>query len=494
MDIPSPLPGLALFPASAAAVLIVVFRRRPALRETWSLLAALAQSVIVILMIPPVLGGARLAWEPGWLAPGVPFLLRADPVGVFFAAVASTLWLLTTVYSVGYTRALAEHSQTRYFGSFAVCLLATAGIAMAGNLLTFFVFFEMLTVSTYPLVIHRGTTEALRAGRIYLVYLLGGGTALLGAIAWTAALAGRLDFEPGGILGEVAAPPAILWALFVLFVAGAGVKAALVPLHTWLPVAMIAPTPVSALLHAVAVVKAGVFGLVRVVGFVFGPELLADLGAAPAFAVLCAVTILLGSLAALAQDNLKRLLAFSTVSQLAYIPLGVVLGTPDAVAGGVLHLASHAFLKITLFFCAGAIYATAHVERVSEMAGIGRRMPLTMGAFAAAAFMLAGLPPGAAFVSKWNLLAGAVSAGAGWAVAVLLLSALLNFAYFAPIVLRAFSSPTGPTPHSGEARPALLVPLLLTALGALALGLAPDAFGRLLPLARAVAASLARSG
>ena len=269
--------------------------------------------------------------------------------------------------------------------------------------------------------------------------------------------------------GATGASPVVLWTLGVLFLVGCGVKAAVLPLHTWLPLAMVAPTPVSALLHAVAVVKAGVFGLVRVTGFVFGADLLADLGAGRALVWLAAATIVLASLAALAQDNLKRLLAFSTISQLSYIVLGVALGPRDAFTGGVLHMASHGLMKITLFFCAGAIAATAHLDRVSQLTGIGRRMPLTMAAFALAAFMLAGLPPGAGFVSKWLLLLGGLEASAWVAVVALLASTVLNIAYFAPIVVRAWMPPASPGTFA-EAPPTMLVPLLLTAFvgGALA--------------------------
>lgn len=489
MDMASPLPGLALLPAALATGLIILSRRRPAVREAWSVLAALAQAALVLAMVPAVLRGEQLTWAPLRLAPEVPLALRADALGVAFAAVASLLWVLTTIYSIGYVRALAEHGQTRYFAAFALCLFATLGVALAANLLTFLIFFELLTVATYPLVVHKGTPEAARAGRVYLAYTLTGGAALLAATAWTWVLVDRLEFTPGGFLGGAGAEPGALRALLALFVVGCGVKAAVVPLHTWLPVAMIAPTPVSALLHAVAVVKAGVFGLVRVVGFVFGPGLLAGLGAAGPLVWLAALTVVAGSLAALAQDNLKRLLAFSTVSQLSYILLGAAVGTPEALAGGVLHIASHAVLKITLFFCAGAIYVAARRERVSELDGIGRRMPLTMTAFAAAAFMLAGLPPGAAFVSKWRLLAGAADAGAWIAVAALLASTLLNVAYFAPIVVRAFLR-RGDAATVTEAPAALLVPLLLTAGAGLALGLVPDGGLPLLTLARAIAAAV----
>jgi multicomponent Na+:H+ antiporter subunit D len=491
MDSPSVLPALAPIPAALAVALIVLSRRHPALRETWSLAASVAQTGLVVAMLPAVVAGDRPVAEPLELAPGVGLLLRADPLGIAFATVASALWVLTTIYSIGYVRALEEHGQTRYFACFALCLFATVGLALAGNLLTFFLFFEVLTVAAYPLVIHKGSAEARRAGRVYLGYTLTGGAALLAAVAWTWGLAGRLDFVPGGLLDRTLATPAALVALLVLYVLGCGVKAAIVPLHTWLPVAMIAPTPVSALLHAVAVVKAGVFGLVRVAGFVFGPELLAELGAARPLAALAAFTIVAASLAALAQDNLKRLLAFSTVSQLSYVFLGAVLGPGDALAGSVFHIASHAVLKITLFFCAGAIYVAAHRERVSELDGIGRQMPFTMSAFALAAFMLAGLPPGAAFLSKWWLVTGAAEAGAWLALGALLASTLLNVAYFAPIVVRAFRAGPGGGPATiAEAPAPVLVPLLVTAVAGLVLGVWPDAVLPLHQLAGAVAAAV----
>lgn len=490
MPVVSALPAWALMPSAVAIVLILLSRRRPALRETWSVLAAIAQTALVAALLPEVLAGREPAWRPLTLVPGVPLELRADAFGTLFALVASTLWIATTVYSIGYTRAEQERSQTRYFASFALCLCSTVGLAFSANLLTFYVFYELLTLGGYPLVVHRGTPDAFRAGRVYLLYTLTAGLLLLIAIVWTGRLAGRLDFVPGGLLTGVEAPAGALWALFALFVAGCGVKAGLVPLHTWLPLAMVAPTPVSALLHAVAVVKAGVFGIVRVTGFVFGPVVLDDLGAATALAWLAALTIVAASVGALVQDNLKRLLAFSTIGQLSYIVLGAALGTPEALTGGALHMASHAFLKITLFFCAGAIAATAHLDRVSQLTGIGRRMPLTMTAFAVCAFMLAGLPPGVAFVSKWRLLGGAAEAGSMVASVALIASAVLNVAYFAPIVVRSFA-PGAPGSPRAEARPTMVVPLLATAAAGLWLGLAPDAGGRLLTLAAMTARQVA---
>jgi len=496
----SALPGLALLPSALAVPLIVLSRHRPALRETWSVLAALAQTALVAALVPGALAGAAPTWAPLALAEGSALVLRADPLGVLFALLASSLWVLTTVYSIGYTRALEERDQTRYFACFALALFSTVGVALAGNLLTFFGFFEVLTVVTYPLVVHKGTPAAAQAGRIYLGYTLTGGAALLGAVAATQALAGRTEFVPGGILAGAGASPGALWGLFLLFLVGCGIKAAIAPLHTWLPIAMIAPTPVSALLHAVAVVKAGVFGLARVTGFVFGPALLHDMGAAALLAGLAGATVLLASLAALAQDNLKRLLAFSTVSQLSYIVLGLAVGQEQAYAGALLHMVSHGLLKITLFFCAGALYVTAHKERVSELDGVARRMPWTMAAFATAALLLSGLPPGLAFSSKWRLLGGAAAGGAWGGMAVLATSAVLNVAYFAPVVVRAYrrpgpepaaaarggAAPAGHEPPPTDAPPALLLPLLLTATLAILLGLWPGGAG-LLPLAESAA-------
>ena len=297
------MPALALLPALLAAALIPLSARRPALRETWSLLASVAQAALVFALLPGAARGVVRETTLVELAPGLPLLLRADALGTVFAALSSGLWILTTIYSIGYVRGLREHAQTRYFCAFALCLFAALGVAFAGNLLTFFVFYELLTISTYPLVIHKETPAAVRAGRMYLAYTLSAGVALLVAVAWTAWLAGSVEFKPGGIL-DPALPPGTLWTLLALFILGVGVKAALMPLHSWLPVAMIAPTPVSALLHAVAVVKAGVFGVVRMTGYVMGPDLLAELGAGRALAWLAAATIIGASLLALAQDNL----------------------------------------------------------------------------------------------------------------------------------------------------------------------------------------------
>ncbi|HSH28422.1 MAG TPA: proton-conducting transporter membrane subunit, partial [Thiohalobacter sp.] len=367
--------------------------------------------------------------------------------------------------------------RSRFFGFFSLCVTASVGVALAGNLLTFLLFYELLTLSTYPLVVHRGTEAARRAGQRYLAYTLIGGALLLIGTLWLYSLAGTLEFTATGFVhGLIDSHRAALILIFWLLIAGVGVKAALVPLHGWLPQAMVAPAPVSALLHAVAVVKAGAFGIVRIVYEVYGVELAADLGLALPLAVLACVTILYGSLRALYQDDLKRRLAFSTVSQVSYITLGVAIAGPIATIGGLVHLVHQGLMKITLFFCAGNLAETLRIHRVSEMDGVGRRMPWTMGAFTLAAFGMIGLPPVAGFVSKWYLGLGAMQAGQDWVVLVLAGSSLLNAAYFLPILHRAwFRAPPGngfaPAAGGRETGWLLLWPPVITAAMSLGAGM-----------------------
>lgn len=463
----------AVLASLAAAVLIAASGRRPNVREAWTFLAAALTLLIVLSLVPDVLAGDLVESAPLALAPGLALHLRADPFGLLFALVASSLWLLTSVYSVGYMRAGHYDHQTAYFASFAVCVSATIGIAFAANLVTFFVFYEILTVATYPLVIHTRTEEALAAGRKYLVYTLAAGQVLLLAIAWTQTAAPGASFTPGGFLEGRGSGPALA-GLFAMFIGGVGVKAGLMPLHGWLPAAMVAPTPVSALLHAVAVVKAGAFGCVRVVGFVFGVDLLRELHLDLALALAATATILLASFRALGEGHLKRRLAYSTIGQLSYIVLGAALGSAAALAGAMFHIAAHGAMKITMFFCAGAIYTRTHLDQIADLDGIGRRMPFTMAAFAVCAMGLAGTPLLAGFISKWNLGVGAITAGHPAFIAVLLASGLLNFAYFFPIVYAAFFR----GPRGGDVDEngvAITLPLVLTAAAAVVLGIYPDA-------------------
>ena len=466
-------PLAAVLVSLIAAVLISLSSRWPNLRETWTIVAALCKFSVVSSMIPAVLGGLYPEITLFDMAPGVSLALRADPLGLSFALSASLLWIFTSFYSIGYMRALKEHDQTRYFASFAVCLSATMGIAFAANLLTFFIFYEVLTISTYPLVIHKESPAAISAGRKYLAFLLSGGVALLLAVGLTQRMAGTLNFTPGGSLSASIGQGGLL-ALFVLFLLGVGAKSGLMPLHSWLPTAMIAPTPVSALLHAVAVVKAGVFGFVRVMGFVFGPALATDIGATTLTTVAASTTIVIASLLAMAQDNLKRRLAYSTVGHLSYIILGTVLSSPGGLLGGLFHVTTHAAMKITLFFCAGAIYVKTGRENVSELDGVGRQMPITMAAFTIGALGLAGLPPVGGFLSKWFLAQGTVETGQPILLAVLLLSGLLNAGYLFPIVIRAFFKSSKDFTNFDEAPPLMVIPLLFTAAFSLLLGIYPD--------------------
>jgi multicomponent Na+:H+ antiporter subunit D len=410
------------------------------------------------------------------LVPGFDFVLRVDAISLLFAVLSSVLWLVTTIYAIGYLEGSPHRS--RFFAFFSFSVAATMGIALAGNLLTFFVFYEALTLATYPLVIHRGTQQALAAGRTYLAYTLAGGAVLLVGVGWTQAIAGPVEFQLGGALDAVAeGRRAELIVLFGVLIVGVGVKAALVPLHGWLPIAMVAPAPVSALLHAVAVVKAGAYGIVRIVYELYGLELAVELGVLAPLAAAAALTIVWGSVRALAQDELKRRLAFSTVSQVSYITLGVATFGPLASIGALVHLIHQGLMKITLFFCAGNIAETLGLHRISELGGIGRRMPLTMAAFTVAAFGMVGVPPVAGFVSKWYLGSGAVEAGELWVLAILGVSGVLNAAYFLPIVYAAwFRAPTADWEQRkpgarAETSLVLLVPCLATAAMALLAGL-----------------------
>ena len=473
-------PLLAILVSLGAVFLILMFGKRPNIREFWTIAAGVIKFSIVLSMVPLVLGGETLQTEILTLAEGVSLKLRVDPFGLFFALIASGLWIITSFYSIGYMRVLNEHAQTRYYASFALCVSATIGVALSANLLTFFIFYEILTVATYPLVIHKETPEAISAGRKYLMYTLTAGVFLLAGLVVTYAYAGTLEFTPGGILTEALesgrATPGGLRMLFVVFIIGVGVKAGLMPLHAWLPTAMIAPTPVSALLHAVAVVKSGVFGCCRILWFVFGTGLLKTLDIWLAMSAVAAVTILVASAVALSQDNLKRRLAFSTISQLSYIVLGAAMLAPMAVLGSTMHIVNHAVMKITLFFCAGAIYATNHFSNISELNGIGRKMPFTMAAFTVGALGMAGLPPVAGFVSKWFLCIGALQTEEWVLLLVFLLSSVLNAAYFFPIVFRAFFREPGPgSEHIKEASPFMVVPLCIAAVYSIVLFVAPNA-------------------
>ncbi len=472
------LPLAAIGISLAAAVPIMLSGRKPNLREFWTLLAAVGKFVLVAAMLPSVLAGHGFVLTLAEVVPGVPIQLRVDAMGMYFALVASFLWICTSVYSIGYMRKLKEHDQTRYFAAFALAIAATIGVAFSANLLTLYLFYEMLSLATYPLVTHERNAEARFSGRKYLIYILGTSIGLvLPAMLITYALTGTLDFTVGGILAGQASP-ATLALLLVLFLLGFA-KAAIMPMHGWLPAAMVAPTPVSSFLHGVAVVKVGVFSILRVIFFIFGPALLRELDYGTIITTLTSITILVASLIALTQDNLKRRLAYSTIGQLSYMVLGAGMLTAAGMTGGLLHIAMHAFGKITLFFCAGAIYVASHKKYISEMDGLGRRMPVTYGAFLLGALSIIGIPPLGGFISKWNLLLGAVEADQWVLLLVLLTSSLLNAAYFLPIVYRGFFAgprDTGAGEVIQEAPLLCLIPLTLTALASVGLFFFPGVF------------------
>ena len=465
-------PVLAIAVSLACAFLILASGKRQNLREFWSIFGATSKFLIILSMFPFVLAGGVYLFEGPGIAPGISLDFRADAFSLFFSSLSSFLWILTTIYSIGYMRTLKEHRQTRYFFCFAICVAATVGIAHANNLFTLFIFYELLTLATYPLVIHEETPKAMKAGRKYLAYTLTGDVVILLGMAWTYYLAGTLTFADHGFLSGHGSPE-VLRVLFTIFIIGFGVKAAIMPLHAWLPSAMVAPTPVSALLHAVAVVKAGVFGIIRIIYCVFGTELALDLGVGLPLAVVASFTIIVASIFALAQDNLKLRLAYSTVSQLAYVILGAALLSPYGLMGGMIHITHHAFMKITLFFCAGAILVQTGKKNISEMDGIGEKMPLTMAAFAIAAAGMMGIPPTCGFISKWYLCLGAMEAGYPIFLLVMLVSALLNAAYFIPPIYGAFFKEPDASLKGKESSWWLLAPILICAAMSLILGIVP---------------------
>ncbi len=460
------------------AIGIAFFNQRPNLREAVTLGAAVILFLLVLSLYPEVAAGGRPGVVLFTVLPGLDLALSIEPLGMLFGLVASFLWIITSVYSIGYMRGNAESNQTRFYVCFAIALASTMGVAFAANMFTMFIFYEVLTLSTYPLVTHSGTDEARRAGRVYLGVLLGTSIGLqLFAVIWTWSLTGTLDFTEGGILRD-AASPALTGVLFAMYVFGIG-KAALMPFHRWLPAAMVAPTPVSALLHAVAVVKAGVFAILKVCVYIFGIDYLREIGAGTWLVYVAGATVIIASLVALSKDNLKARLAYSTVSQLSYVVIAAAVLAPLSVMGAAIHIAAHAFGKITLFFAAGSIYTAAHKTKVSQLDGIGRRMPWTMAAFTIGALSLIGVPPCVGFISKWYILQGVFAAELWLVAAVLLASTLLNAAYFLPIVYAAFSRAPRGDAH-GEAPLPVVIALTATAAGTVALFFAPE-----LPLALA---------
>ncbi len=478
-------PLLAVLVSSVGALFIIGTGKKPNLRESWSIIAGVLKLIIILSMIPAVVYDKKIiSYSLFNILPGIEIGFRVDAFGLLFAMGASILWIATSFYSIGYMRSTKEQSQTRYFTCFAVALSATIGVAFSANLFTMFLFYEVLTIITYPLVAHKGTPEAKAGGRKYAIYLLGAAKAfLVAAIILTYNLTGTLEFSKDGIFPAIMQleNPELLYIIFILFLFGFA-KSAIMPLHSWLPAAMVAPTPVSALLHAVAVVKTGVFTVLRVIFFVFGADLMLDIGVDVFIITFTSVTIIASSIIALSMDNLKARLAFSTISQLSYIILGAALLTPSAMVGGIIHITNHAFSKITLFFCAGSIYVSSHKTEVSQLSGIGKKMPWTMAAFALATLSMIGVPPASGFITKWYLVIGSLERNSLVVLTVLLVSSFLNAAYFVPILYKAFFKKENSNSEEEislqdknlKENPFLVVPLSLTAIVSVILGLYPD--------------------
>ena len=446
------------------AVLIALAGRWPNLRETVTMVTALTLFGLVIRVLMGLNAGEEIGVELVTLFSGVPIAFNTEPLSILFAMIASGLWIVTSIYAIGYMRGTNEKQQTRFYVCFAIALFGAMGVAFSANLLTLFIFYEVLTISTYPLVTHKGDDKAKAGGRTYLGILMTTSIVfLLPAIIWTYAAAGTLDFVPGGVLeGHLAAGSATL--LLMLFLFGVA-KAAVMPVHRWLPAAMVAPTPVSALLHAVAVVKAGVFTLIKVVIYIFGTDYLAEVPYEQFAVYIAGFTVVAASCIALRQTNIKRLLAYSTIGQLSYIIMATMALAPFSEIGAAIHIAAHAFGKITLFFTAGAIYVASKKTEITQLNGIGWRMPYTMTAFAIGALSMIGVPPTAGFVSKWFIIAGAFQLDNYFVLVVLILSTALNAAYFLPIIFNAFFKPEDVTPvkDHAEAPTNMVIALSVTA-------------------------------
>lgn len=497
MIIESIRPALAAGIPLLAAFLILFFgnRVKPNVREAITLTAAVSMAGVIFSMAGAVLDGNQYAADLWQIADGLILSLRTDAAGMVFACIASALWILTSIYSIGYVRGHHEKNQTGYFSAFAVCLGSAAGIALAANLLTFFIFYEMLTIATYPLVVHYRDEKAKASGRKYLAYTLISGQLFFAAMVFVYVRYGTLDFTSGGFIAPGSMEKGAMALLFLLMILGGAVKAGVMPLHGWLPSAMVAPTPVSALLHAVAVVKAGAFCVLRVVCYVFGPASVSWCGGAAALSWFAAATILLSSLIAMRQDNLKARLAFSTVGQLSYIVLGISVLAPYSIAGAIFHIVAHAFLKITLFMSAGAIFVTTGLSEISTMGGLARRMPVTFTCFTITSLGLAGLPLMAGFVSKLSILEGAYVTGKPLFMVILVAAALLALSYLMPVVQMAFGKGDAGHGKPGfDAAPAMLVPLMLTAVIAAILGILPNAGPHLYDLAQMAAAAITEGG
>jgi len=460
------------------SIIIYFSKKSENVRETWTFLVAALNFVLLLKMAQWILAGNVYTFHIAEVLPGLPLFFKIDGFGMLFACVAGSLWIVTSLYSIGYMRPLKEHAQNRYFASFSLAISATMGVAFSGNILTMYLFYEILSLSTYPLVTHHQDAEARGGGRKYLTFLLSTSIGFaLPAMIITYLNTGTLSFSNAGIFNQTT-DPTLLIVLLLLFLFGFA-KSGIMPFHVWLPGAMVAPTPVSALLHAVAVVKVGVFCVLRILTGVFGIELLSTTSLSTIVCVIASFTVIVSSLIALTQDNLKRRLAFSTVGQLSYIVLGAGIATTFGVVGSMTHIAMHAFGKITLFFCAGAIYVATGKKYISQMVGLGRQMPITMIAFLVGSMSIIGLPLTGGIISKWYMILGAMDAEKMWILVIYLISSLLNAAYFLPIVYNAFfcKDEDAQFPDKVKEAPlAALLPPVITAIGTGILFFYPELF------------------
>ena len=471
------------------ALLIMAFGKRPNLREACAVSGAVLTFVTVVSLFPHVLAGGSYDLNLVTLYPGISIKFHLDGLGLIFSGVASTLWAFAAFYCIGYMRGLKEHAQTRFYFCYAVSVGAGVGAAFSGSLVTLYLFYEIISIITYPLVMHHQDAEGYYGGRKYIIYLMFASKAfLLPAMVLTYVISGTLDFATSGVVGGIfpaTADPVLVNITYILFLFGFA-KAAIMPMHNWLPDAMVAPTPVSALLHAVVVVKVGVFSICRIMLSLFGVDLLSRSGLGLFTAYLVSFTIICASVIALTKNDLKARLAYSTVSQLSYVILGVAMLTPHSISGGLMHIANHGFAKITLFFAAGAIFVASGRKKISDLGGIGYRMPFTMAAFGLASLSMIGVPPVAGFVSKWYLALGAMDIHDNIILGVIILSSLLNAGYFVPIFFTAFfgDPPPGADLSTGSLEKSplmalMVVPLFVTGVISVLIGVWPGLFLRI---------------
>ncbi len=475
-----------------ACIFILFSGKHPNLREGFSIAGALGSVILVFSMVMDVHDGIVFEWTLCKITDTLSFTLRTDMAGMIFACVSSFLYIVVIFYAIGYMRRHHEKNQTGFYAFYAACICSALGIAFSANLLTFFIFFEILTIATWPLVFHERNAEAKYSGRKYLIYTLIPGQIFLAGIVAVYQICGTLDFKAGGFLQNFAISPGVLLLLFFLLIGAGAVKAGMMPFHGWLPSAMVAPTPVSALLHAVAVVKAGAFCVIRIMCYVYGPKLLEHLPGNQIIGWIAIVTFVCASIIALGQDNLKRRLAYSTVGQLSYVVLGASMLSTQSLTGALFHIVAHAVMKITLFMCAGAIIVTAHKNNVSEMKGIGHQMPITMGCYTVSALGIIGLPLTVGFQSKWNLALGALAIDKPIYIAFLLVSSMLGLAYLLPVTYIAFFSKNdkGDFQHFKEADLRMLIPICITATLIVILGIFPNFGPHLFDLAEMAAKAI----